>query len=108
MTKAFKDVITNIINTGTINQNDYADLSNNDKKIIDLIFSSHLNYKLHNQEFIDELINRFNIIKGEIMIGNNNPDLLKELKIIALQLMDYNVLDFRQINNLLRYLFYLI
>lgn len=108
MTKDFKDIMTNIINTGSLDPEKYSKLSNDDKRIIDLLFSSHLNYTLHNQELIDQLITRFNIIKGEILIGNNNPDLLKELKILVLQLMDYNILDFRQINNLLKYLFILI
>lgn len=105
MTRDFKNVLMNIINTGKV---EYTDLSTEEKKIIDLLFSSHILYKLHNQEEIDKLINRFNIVKGEIMIGNDNPELLKEVKILALQLMDHNVLDFRQINNLLKYLFYLI
>ena len=108
MNSDFKNVLMQIIETGQIPKDYYVALSDDDKKIIDLLFSNHIIYKLHNQEEIDKLINRFNIIKGEIMIGNNNPEILKELKILVLTLMDNNVLTLREINNILRYLFYLI
>jgi hypothetical protein len=103
-----KNILEEIINTGKIDQNKYNKLNDDDKRIIDILFQSHIAYKIHSQEEIDELINRYNIIKGEILIGNNNIDLLKELKIIVLKLVDYNVLSINQISQLLINLFYLL
>ncbi len=108
MESEFKQLLLDIINTGKVDQTRYSRLSDTYKKIIDLLFSSSVMYKLHNQEKLDEMINRFNIVKGEIMIGNDNKDLLKELKILVLKMVDNNIIDFRQINKLLQYLFYII
>lgn len=108
MTSKFKDLLMNIIETGKLDQQEYNQLSNEDKKTIDLLFKNNVIYKLHNQEELDKMINRFNIVKGEIMIGNDNPQLLKELKYLILSLVNYHMLDYRQINQLLIYLFYLI
>lgn len=55
----------------------------------------------------NEIINRFNVIKGEILIGNDNPTLLKELKLIMLKLMDLKILDRHLINKILMELFLL-
>jgi len=38
----------------------------------------------------DELVERFNIIKGEIIAGNNNSNLLIELKKLMLDLVKIN------------------
>jgi predicted lipase len=108
MPSNFKELLIKIIDTGNIDQSLYSSLSDEHKKIIDMLFSNNIIYKLHNQEELDKMINRFNIVKGEIMIGNDNPQLLKELKYLVLTLVNYNMLDYRQINQLLIYLFHLI
>jgi hypothetical protein len=108
MASEFKQLLIDIINTGKVDQTKYSGLSEEYKKIIDLLFSSSIMYKLHNQEKLDEMINRFNILKGEILIGNDNKDLLKELKVLVLKLVENNILNFSQINKLLQYIFYII
>lgn len=67
----------------------------------------NLNYIRHNQKDIDSLINKYNIIKGEILIGNNNPDLLKDLKLTVIRLVHYNVINMKEILPLLEYIFIL-
>lgn len=69
---------------------------------------SKLNHIRYDQNEIDELVNRYNIIKGEILVGNDNPKLLKELKVIIMKLMNYNILKLNEITPLLQELFLLI
>lgn len=95
--------------TGKIDSNSYQKLNDDEKDIFDNIVSGGgLNYMRYNQRDIDALINRYNIIKGEILIGNNNPDLLKELKITVIRLVHYNILQMREITPLLEHLFLLL
>lgn len=108
MPSNFKELLLKIIDTGNIDHSIYNSLSDDHKKIIDMLFKSNIIYKLHNQEELDKMINRFNIVRGEIMIGNDNKDLIKELKYLVLTLVNYHILDYRQINQLLIYLFHLL
>jgi hypothetical protein len=110
----FSHLLLNVLNTGKLLPNDYNNLSEDEKNIFDNIISSgyngsggSLSYTRYNQQDIDALINRYNIIKGEILIGNNNPDLLKELKITVLRLVHYNVISMKEITPLLEHLFLL-
>lgn len=87
-------------------------MSDKEKEIFDNIILknntvSKLNYERQNQAEIDTLVNQFQILKGEILIGNSNPDLLKQLKVCVLKLVDYNVITMKEINKLLQAIFLL-
>lgn len=68
---------------------------------------SRLSHIRYNQPEIDALINKFNILKGEIMAGNDNKELLRDLKVTVLRLVNYNVLTMKEITPILEYLFLL-
>lgn len=46
-------------------------------------------------------IHRFNVLKGEIMAGNDSKDVIKEFKVLALKLSRNNIIPRRQINEVL-------
>lgn len=62
----------------------------------------------YNQNNIDELIRQYNIQKGEILAGNDNPELLKQLKVTIIRLLNFGVLTMKEITPLLQELFLLI
>jgi hypothetical protein len=47
-------------------------------------------------------IHRFNVLKGEIMAGNDGKAVIKEFKILALKLANNNILPKKQINEILQ------
>jgi uncharacterized protein YukE len=47
-------------------------------------------------------IHRFNVLKGEIMAGNDGKVVIKEFKILALKLANNNILPKKQINEILQ------
>ena len=85
----FANLLLKVIDTGKISNDLYQNISDDEKNIFDMLLADNhfsggnLNYIRHNQKDIDSLINKYNIIKGEILIGNNNPDLLKDLKLLV-------------------------
>jgi len=46
-------------------------------------------------------IHRFNVLKGEIMAGNDGAQVIKEFKVLALKLSKNNIIPKRQINEVL-------
>lgn len=82
---------------------DYEALSDDERRLLDRLINTN---SFHQAE-IDKLIDHYNILKGEILIGNNNPDLLKDLKLTVIKLMNYNILKLTDIHKLLELLFLL-
>lgn len=102
VTNEFSNLLHTTISGGTINQNLYDSLSDDEKNTFDLLVSNDIStHKRHNQSEINQLINRYNVVKGEILIGNDNPLLLKELKAVILKLVSLNVISIRDISDLL-------
>lgn len=101
-----------MLDTNKIDSELYRKLSENERDMFEILISesdiNKMNHIRYNQPEIDELINKYNILKGEILIGNDNPDLLKDLKIIILRLVNYNVLTMKEITPLLQQIFLLI
>lgn len=81
----------------------YNALPEDEKNTYDLLYGTR-----HNQQEIDQLINRYNVIKGEILIGNDNLELLKELRTVILRLVSLGILTTRDISNLLEQIFYIL
>jgi hypothetical protein len=53
----------------------------------------------------DEDIKRFKLLKSHILAGNNNPEILKELKILLVQLRKKNFISLKDYNAILEILF---
>lgn len=101
-----KNVLLNMPKISTI---DYNNLTDDEKDIIHVIIQdTDINLLRYNQSKIDNLINKYNILKGELLIGNNNPQLLKDLKLVILQLVNHNIITLKDISPILEAIFVLI
>lgn len=84
-----------ITSNGLISSKTYNNLSDSDKLLVDSLTTKHKSNE------IDSVIDRFNILKGEILIGNDNIDILRELRSVILRLVGYKILNMRDIAPLL-------
>jgi len=96
ISEEFKILFFDIIDTGTINYDLLKKSKFNERDIFNKIMYKCklyevLKYDENKVSFSnDELVERFNIIKGEIIAGNNNSNLLIELKKLMLDLVKIN------------------
>ena len=97
-----KSLLLDIVNLGKFSEDSYEELlaqNAEEADLFDTIISSDSNinsykHKSAYSKLINDDIKRFNLIKAEILqLQNNNPELLKELRIIILRLLKYNVLS---------------
>lgn len=58
-------------------------------------------HKAYNNESIKHAINRFNLLKGQIIAGNDNPQIMKELKKHILFLKINGLLDRKEVDEVL-------
>jgi hypothetical protein len=102
-----KSMFLDIINIGKFSEDAYSELSEEESTLFDdILTSSKLDSQMYKHDkyyskIVNDDINRFNIIKGEILIGNDSKELLKELRILILRLLKYDVLDKRVFHELM-------
>jgi hypothetical protein len=88
-----RDVILNIIDTSEINYQLAKTLESSEKAILNkLIVKSGLKDQLNYKpklitEHIKDIINDYNILRGIIIAGNNNPDVIDKLKSVLTKLV---------------------
>ena len=90
-----KDIIINIFDSGEINYQLGKTLNQSEKDLLtSLITKSGLKEqlkfnKLHLLEDIKDIINDFNVLKGIIIAGNDNPDIITKIKVVLDKLVLY-------------------
>ena len=80
----FVDIIMDMYDNKNV-ENFINALSSTEKKLLNLILfraGLHKKVKANIHSDLEDLKNRFKIVEGEIMAGNNNPEVVKELKSI--------------------------
>jgi hypothetical protein len=97
-----KAVLIQLINN-KFNASSYEKLNENEKKIIS--FVNHI-FKLVSKDIlsnepIEELYNKYQILKGQIEAGNNNPLILKNLKQILFELHKFKKINSAQLRNII-------
>lgn len=111
-----RDIFINICETNKFNESDYDLLDDNEKKLFDDILNKAniesgsflFRHKRYNDAEKNELINKYNILKGEILAGNDNYQILKELKTVIIRLMHLSVLDRHSVNSILNEILYVL
>ena len=89
----FKTLVTYLFDTGEISYAIAQKLKQSEKEVFDnLIKKSGLRVQLkYNPERLDDdldsIINEFEILKGEVIAGNDNPKIIKDIKAILLKLV---------------------
>jgi hypothetical protein len=106
ITNKVRNIILNFHNKKTLNQNTYDGLNDDEKSTLDqFVVLTRLGTKnksmVHAVSKLDADINRFNIIRGELMAGNTSPLLITELKLTVLKLAKNNLISATDSANLL-------
>jgi len=86
---SLQSMMKNLVYNKDINQADYDKLSVDDKKLFkEILAITHLQYN-----FIDKLPDplgslrmEYDKLKGELMLGNDNPSIIKQLKSVAIDM----------------------
>jgi hypothetical protein len=93
LSEELRDLLVDLTNTGRLDQRLYAALSKEDKHTFDTLAHRAqvdeqlgLRYSVSMQEQKDDL-KQFEIVRGEILAGNDAPELLKELKNYVLKFL---------------------
>lgn len=86
-----------------IDQRVYGELSIDDKQLFcEILKATHLQHQFSNtlDDPIETLKAEFDKLKGQVMLGNDNPDLIRELKTISVDLYSQKLIseqDFKSI-----------
>jgi hypothetical protein len=103
----FKEELIYIFDTGQIDYEKLRELSNDENNLFKtLIMKSGLFDKLkynYNQtrETLDDIIEEYDILKGEIEADNNNPELIKRCKSILKKLFNYGKISQQEFNEII-------
>lgn len=103
ISRELSDLMKDFIHDQIINQQQYEKLSINDQRLFhDIIKATYLQYTFKKplQEPRERLQAEFDKLRGELMLGNDNPDLIKGLKSLSIDLYTQKMLsdsEFREI-----------
>ena len=104
----FIDVIIYLLDTGTIDYEKLRELSSSENNLFkSLMMKSGLFDKLkynYNQtrENINDIIEQYEILKGEIEADNDNPELISKSKSILKKLKHYGKISENEYNEIIR------
>jgi hypothetical protein len=110
-----KYIYLDILNDNKFNEGDYKKLDDNEKKIFDDVLyitqvqagssiSMLRRHKKYDDDEINTKLKRFNLLKGQILAGNDNREIIKELKKLIIYLKSKNILHNADIGTLLYYI----
>lgn len=104
-------ILLDILYDKKFDEVDYHSLDEDDKKLFDRLCTfakldkkENLRFyrlKKYSDEQRDADVKRFNILRGELIAGNDNPDIVKELKKLLYKLMDERVINKRDYGSLM-------
>lgn len=104
ISKELTDVIKELVYDGDVNQQKYQKLDHDDMTIFhEIVKACHLKYETKEslKEPREHLRAEFDKMKGQIMLGNDNPLMIKELKVLAIDMFNNGMIsktDFKQIS----------
>ncbi|KAG3105525.1 hypothetical protein PI124_g4895 [Phytophthora idaei] len=82
-------MIKDLVFRNDIKQEKYDALSIDDKKLFkEILEMTHLQYNFdrHLEDPLESLKMEYDKLKGEVMLGNNNPSILKQLKSVCVDM----------------------
>jgi hypothetical protein len=99
-----KKILMDLIEKKRYDYDDYKKLSNSEKQYLDLLFHfckiNMLGHHYFDEEENNKDIKRFNILKEQILIGNNSTELLKEMKILLFKLKNKGLIHQNTFNSI--------
>ena len=113
----FIHLLYEIINTKKFNTIGYDKLDDPEKELFDRLITfakisrNDIDNMSKHRKITDKQrdidIKRFNILKGEIVAGNDNPNVIKEMKALLIKLYDEKVIGKADFNRIMQNLVYL-
>lgn len=100
------NVIRKVVGGAIPSYDDFNELSNEDKIFLDKVaketrIDDKLSIPAPKKSDEDKDINQFEILRGQILAGNDNPDVVKKFKSIILKLSNNNLIPKGQVRDLL-------
>lgn len=105
ITGKVRDLLLDYRDHTKFNMTSYNNLNPDEKIIIDQLLKAsgmddHLGIRLTDKD-MDELIQRYELLRGQVLAGNDATEIRKELRNVVLQLVRLNKLPLRQSHELL-------
>jgi hypothetical protein len=111
ISNTLRRILNDIIFEKSFDEKDYTSLEEDEKKLFDdlLTYTRADNktilelyrHKKYNDDSRDADVKRFNLLKGQLIAGNTNPELLRELKVLLFRLYDERVIRLKDFQHLL-------
>ncbi|ETO59172.1 hypothetical protein F444_22451 [Phytophthora nicotianae P1976] len=86
---SLQSMIKDLVFKNELSQDKYDKLSIDDKKLFKEVLSiTHLQYNFSEQleDPLESLRMEYDKLKGELMLGNDNPSILKQLKVVCVDM----------------------
>jgi hypothetical protein len=111
ITSKLRKIINDIVYEDKFQEEDYMNLDEDEQKLFDDLITfckmdkkdnvKLYKHKKYSDKNRDETIKRFNVIKGEIMAGNDNPNVVKELKLLMLKMYNEKIISKSELNRIM-------
>jgi hypothetical protein len=109
-----RKILNDIVFEDKFLEEDYRDLDEAEQKLFDDLITfckmdkkdsvKLYKHKKYSDKDRDEMIKRFNILKGELLAGNDNPNIVKELKVLVLKMYHEKVISKTEMNKIMYHL----
>jgi hypothetical protein len=111
ITSKLRKIINDIMYEKSFNEDDYQELDEEEKQLFDNLLVACkadkkdcvllYKHKKYNDKQRDEDINRFNLLRGQLIAGNDNELIIKELKGLMFKLMNEKVISRADYNKIM-------
>ena len=117
ISSCFIRMLNDMIGTKKFNTDDYEELEDYEKELFDRLITfakierNDIDNMSKHRKITDKQrdtdIKRFNILKGEIIAGNDNPNVIKEMKSLLVKLHDQKIIGKSDFNKIMQTIVYL-
>jgi len=107
----FREMLNDILYENKFKEDDYMELDDAEKELFDRLItfirlSNKEGLNLHKHKKItdklrDKNIKRFNLLRGELIAGNDNPEVIKEIKVLLLNLYNNGIMNKKDYNKII-------
>ncbi|ETN12898.1 hypothetical protein PPTG_22428 [Phytophthora nicotianae INRA-310] len=101
---SLQSMIKDLVFKNKLSQEKYDKLSVDDKKLFKEILSiTHLQYNFSEQleDPLESLRMEYDKLKGEVMLGNDNPSILKQLKVVCVDMYSNKLISDSEFKNII-------
>lgn len=106
-----RKILNDIVFEDKFLEDDYRDLDEHEQKLFDDLITfckmdkkdsvKLYRHKKYSDKERDEMIKRFNILRGELLAGNDNPSIIKEMKLLILKMYHEKIISKPEMNKIM-------